>query len=54
MPADQPCDKRCAQCVERVRDNLIKRAVEWNDVATPVTEGTLTGAINAYRKVMGL
>lgn len=54
LPADRPCDKRCARCVERVRDNLLRRVVQWNDHETPITKGTLSGAIDAYRKVMEL
>jgi hypothetical protein len=53
MPADQPCDRRCAQCVERTRtrDALIDAAIEWRDTVWSARK--LMDAIDEYRKVMG-
>lgn len=52
MPADQPCDRRCAQCVERVRNAALDAAVRWSgDMEDDIP---LYDAVTEYRKVMGL
>lgn len=51
MPADRPCDHRCARCVERTRDAVLNAAIEWRDTVWSARK--LMDAIDEYRKVMG-
>lgn len=61
MPDDQPCDSRCAQCVERARNAVLGAAVAWQldieesgRVGNAALDHALSDAVHDYRKVMGL